>query len=328
MYSTEVGPEEGIVCKLHLYRGREQYLPLQTDIMDRINIGAEINAHTYEALDTQLQATEGMPLRTIHLRADPGEPFMYNFNTPDQQVARDSAYRISELLDTYGDKARGFILHEERGGEGRMTEAEKKNYAAALSKIDGKGTIFLEYCSSDPDDWIDVVSRVTSDSVSACVDIGHLYQHFRAQEGLDRDAAVERSREVVERVSNIGKPVHFHVHDCDMTQGHPWYGVPDHLPLGDGELGLEGIKDIIEPAYRNLSADKVTYNLEILLRPEYSQPLSKEEADDMERYAAESGNDRKEIMKDAQMIKGTYESIATEVGEFREILDELSGKSE
>lgn len=322
---SEDGPfSDGLVAKLDFYRGREPYLELEADALSRSGLGAELNAHDRAGLEAQLSYTEDLPLRTCHLRDAPGGEFGYSLRG-DPLAAQASARALGSLMDRYTDRVSGYVIHDEGNADrSRLTEGQKAGYAEALSAVESRSTLYLEFANLHPDDYVDVLSRVASPTVSACLDIGHLYQFAVRREGLGRDGAVARVQDVVSRVAALGKPVHLHVHDCDMSQRHPWYGVPDHLVPGEGELGLDGIRSVLEPAYAALGREGVSVNIEVLLRPGLDAPLEPAEEARLARYASERGLAYDEVAADARMVKGTYAAIAASAEDVRAIIDGLA----
>jgi hypothetical protein len=229
--------------------------------------------------------------RSINLLAEPGRALILDF-------ARRFRGRVS-----------GLVIHDQREMASRPDAYldAAKNVASQLEKIPASPRLFIEYAAGlEPAQFIRFFELTRELApISACIDVGHVgiwqLRSFYARNHFNEDvcslypddpripdrlaaidAAVRSSLPVtlslIEALSSLGKPLHFHLHD-----GHPLaklsrYGVSDHLsfltriPIPfehdnkwslDPMYGLPGLFRIISKAQELMDPASLSFTLEI-----------------------------------------------------------------
>jgi hypothetical protein len=215
-------------------------------------MGAEIHAATPEQLDWSLRFRPWAEAPVVvHLPRD--------FNLADQQ----SGNRILEFATRFAGQVDGLVIHDHAAMAARM-----EDYVAAawrmedqLEKIRECPMLFVEYAAGlEPATFARFFSAIRDlERISACIDIGHVgmraaraaYARMHAGENIDAlksqgprllqvmpdvDAAVAEGAaavlDLVEVISKLKKPMHFHLHDGHPLSTFSPFGVSDHLSFG------------------------------------------------------------------------------------------------
>jgi len=171
---------------------------------------------------------------------------------------------ILEFAAGFGDRIRGFIVHDQRESVQRF-EAYVEALRVLAHRFEKErltSRLFIEYASGlVPADYILLFQAVMENKhISACIDTGHvgLWQAndffssrrpgrklFRLRPDSpdlpafieDIQAAVGSSLDtllsLMEALAGIGKPVHFHLHDGHPLSASSPYGLSDHLSFLD-----------------------------------------------------------------------------------------------
>jgi hypothetical protein len=207
----------------------------------------------------------------------------------------------------------GLVVHDHDGFADRVDEvvAAFRSLDKRLGEIDDAPLLFVEYAVGLELDYFVSLFEKTREltHVSACADIGHmgifscrqrLAERFDGQDvcELRLDAAdlperIEAIQQAVwetspiivnmiNRLTELGKPVHFHLHDGHPLSTLSLFGVSDHLSflqkiqipfpyrgrqLLDGIYGPEGLNRIMHAALSGLPADKLSFTLELHPQP-------------------------------------------------------------
>jgi len=222
-----------------------------------------------------------------------------------------------EQIVTYAKAAAGhlygILLHDQRSFAENLenTLAALDELDQSLSKLADPPLVFIEYAGGlEPDFFAQLFERNPDrQQVSACIDISHVAiyvcrQNFANQHpqqdvcsfhpntpGLydkmdDILTAMRGAKlqvlELINRLANLGNPLHFHLHD-----GHPLstlseFGVSDHLSFlqkirlpfsvnGNqcvgGIFGLDGLDKVIDTAMKKLPASKLSFTIEVHPQP-------------------------------------------------------------
>jgi hypothetical protein len=261
-------------------------------------MGAEMHADTNENLDwTMSYRPSEAAAVVVHLPRD--------FNLLEIQ----SRARILEFSTRYAGRVDGFVLHDHP-----TMATRKKEYIDAawemdgqLEKIRGCPMLFIEYAAGvDPNDFAGFFEAIPDlDHISTCIDIGHVgiraaragYAKTHAGEDIcalksqparlpqvmpEVEAAVTSAPAVVldlvERISTLKKPVHFHLHDGHPLSTFSPFGVSDHLSfLSEIPIGFEyrgaravapmfgssGLEALVSKAVSHLGSRRLSFTLEI-----------------------------------------------------------------
>ncbi|NTU43002.1 MAG: hypothetical protein HGA78_08110 [Nitrospirales bacterium] len=268
---------------------------------------AELGAEYYAGSPEELQWLLGF-------RPSPALPVVVHLGRGINLFKYDSRALITEFVRHFGHDVYGFVIHDQA-----EIATDPDRYVSVLQGLERSlrsgPLLFIEYAVGlDPDVFLGLFRKIRDlEHISACVDTGHvgLRQVWRkyAQENNGEDAyslspSDPRLRERIEGLeeavgsalpvlldlirglAEIGKPLHFHLHD-----GHPLYkgpfGVSDHmsffsevpipfehrgkysLPLMYGPLGL---KEIVRTSMAVLDPALLSFSLEIH-PPEGRSPL-------------------------------------------------------
>ncbi|MCX6905482.1 MAG: hypothetical protein NTW03_18795, partial [Verrucomicrobia bacterium] len=237
-------------------------------------LGAEMRADTPEQLEWMMnfRPWEEAPVMA-HLPRE--------FNLLEDQNRK----QILEFARRFAGRVAGLVLHDHAA-----TAARPDDYIAAARKMDGqlKGIgrcpmLFVEYAVGlDPADFARFFSAIPDlDRISACIDIGHAgmsaarLAYARSHVGEDIHtlkwqparlpeviteveatvaAGVAAVFDLVEAISLVRKPVHFHLHDGHPLSTVSLFGVADHLsflaeiPLGFEHRGRRTVAPMFGPA--------------------------------------------------------------------------------
>ncbi|SRR6266496_1182807 len=212
---------------------------------------------------------------------------------------------VAGIADRFAGRISGLVVHDKADMVSRVDDlvGVLVELGERLGTGPGRPLLFLEYAAGLDLDWFVGVGRRLRDAeaIGLCVDIGHVgvsearRSFRRAHPDLELTAlrapdprlpdlvgdvqgAVDRALpavlELTRALGEIGKPVHFHLHD-----GHPLVpGLPDHfgfltrLPIpfdyrGYRSLGPlygpSGLAAIVPVAIEGCGADRVSFTLEI-----------------------------------------------------------------
>lgn len=282
--------------------GKEPVLRLETSILKKYGLGAELNSGSCEYLERQLKVAKagGIEKRGVHLRED-GSDFNFNLSSPEN--CEGGVKRFEELLERYGD-IKTFICHSEEWK--KLDEKGKEAYVNSLEKVGRAAskndqTVFVEYVIGVGErEYVDTLRRIKSKNVSACIDVGHFFLDFTGR-GYSDAEAVEKTAKSVGEIARLGRKMHFHVHDTN-------YRNSDHEPIG-GRIGEKGIEKILKSATGYLDSEKVSVNLELGIRDYRKEKLAGCEREEFEEYARRHNLNFAELLERAENVKGTYFTI-------------------
>jgi starch synthase (maltosyl-transferring) len=216
---------------------------------------------------------------------------------------------IIDFAAGFKGRVYGLVVHDQSDLPLRLNEylSALRELNFRLSKIGGAPLLFIEYAAGlDPEVFVNIFKELADlQSVSACIDVGHIglrqtrAEYSKKHPGEDVCAlkpdtaglpdllqdiesavgsAVEKVLLVVRELGEIGKPLHFHLHDGHPLSAFSPYGVSDHLsffseiPLpfeyrGKRSLspmfGLSGLSRIVNEALLKPGPEKVSFSLEI-----------------------------------------------------------------
>ena len=279
---------------LERYAGDDALLKLASLRFRQEGLAAEMYADTPDQLDRVLPYVPPHPrLPTVHLNRG-----LNMLREGDRDVVEDFAGRFAGRLS-------GMVVHDQPE-MGEQTE----NLVAALRDLDRRLArwpdapwVFLEYAARlEPGWFVEVAERLKdADRVSCCLDIGHIgvrqaHARFaREHRGLSlqslspaderlpalvndvQDAVVAAPQDIVamtRSIGQLGKNVHFHLHDGNPLVG----GLSDHftflmrlpVPLShEGRRSLAmmygpaGLGAIVAAATDAIGLDRVSFTLEI-----------------------------------------------------------------
>ena len=229
--------------------GDDSLMELARRRFQEAGMGAEMHAATPEHLEWMMKfrPSENAPV-VVHLAR--------NFHLADEQ----SQKRIVDFATRFAGRVWGMVIHDHAA-----LAARPQDYIAAawqmddqLEKIKQCPMLFVEYAVGlEPDDFARFFSAIPDlDRISACIDIGHVgirearaaYARSHGGEEIcalkspsarhpevmaDVDAAVSSASaavlSLVERITALKKPVHFHLHDGHPLSTFSPFGVSDHL---------------------------------------------------------------------------------------------------
>lgn len=279
---------DGDDCLLELARRRFQ----------EAGMGAEMHAGAPDQLERLLRFRPGecAPV-VLHLPRD--------FHLLDES----SRHRIGEFATCFAGRICGMVVHDHSAMVARWDDSldAVRTIHRRLAAIQGSPTLYVEYAVGiEPENFARFFASIRDlERVSACLDIGHVamrqaHAHYRARhpghdlsslkrratltpaEMVDVEAAVRGGAaavlDLVESLSRLGKPIHYHLHD-----GHPLstvspFGVSDHLsflaqvPLSfehDGRravdplFGPTGLTQVVTRALEALQPCRPSFTLEI-----------------------------------------------------------------
>jgi hypothetical protein len=279
---------------LERYAGDDALLKLAGLRFRQQGLAAEMYADTPDQLDRVLPYVPPHPrLPTVHLKRS-----LNMLRERDLDVVEEFAGRFAGRLS-------GLVVHDQPE-MGEQTE----NLVAALRDLDGRLArwpdapwVFLEYAARHEPSWFVGVAEQLKDTdrISCCLDIGHIgvrqaYARFgREHPGLSlqslspaderlpglvtdvQDAVLAAPQDIIamtQSIGQLGKNVHFHLHD-----GHPLIGgLSDHftflrrLPVPFSHEGREslammygpaGLTAIVAAATDAIGLDRVSFTLEI-----------------------------------------------------------------
>lgn len=234
-------------CLLELARRRFQ----------EARMGAEFHAATTDQLE---EAFKFLPWAeapvTVHLPR--------HFNLIEEQTCK----TVLEFAKRFSGRVYGMVIHDHE-----TMAARRDEYIAAAWSLDNQletihhsPILFVEYAAGlEPADFTRFFSGIPDlERISACIDIGHVgiraarvaYALKHSREDVcslksqgprlraviaDVEQAVASGplvvRDLVEALSKLKKPVHFHLHDGHPLSTFSPFGVSDHLSF-DMEIPL------------------------------------------------------------------------------------------
>jgi hypothetical protein len=262
------------------------------------SLGAEFYAETPEELE-----------KLLMFKPSPDTPAVVHLKRGLDLFSSGAREMINEFSENFKDRIFGIVIHDQI-----EIIAHFDSYVALLREIDadlkrrgGRLHLFIEYAVGlEPETFIRLFKTISDlEWVSSCIDTGHvgLWQirnaFSRTHRGADifaigRDdprlkdiiediqiavgSALDGVLHIVDQLSRLGKPIHFHLHD-----GHPLapsgsFGISDHLsfldkiPLPfeyrgtrhiDPMFGPSGLSMIVREALRLLGLQRTSFSLEI-----------------------------------------------------------------
>ncbi len=241
--SDAVGPVHALFQRQ--VAGDDALLELAGLRFAQTGVAAELYADTPDDLEHVLQFVPPHPrLPTVHLSR--------NVNLLQEQ----SRALVGEFASRFAGRIGGLVVHDSRemGAQTDRLLTVLRELDARLSGSHDGPLVFLEYAAGLELAWfVEVAARLRdAERVSCCIDIGHIgvrqasAAFARRHPGLDlrrlgtsdgrlpglaadvQDAmgsAVGDVLDVIRSIGQLGKRVHFHLHDA-----HPLIsGLPDHF---------------------------------------------------------------------------------------------------
>ena len=245
----------------------------------------------------------------LRFRPTPETPAAVHLSRDINLFEKDSQMLIMDFARSFKDQVFGLVVHDQVEIATRFDDysGALRDMETRLKKIQGSPYLFIEYAVGlEPQCFIKLFRAIPDlDRVSACVDIGHigLWQtraaYLRNHPGKDVCAipshdpelpkviediqaavrtALDLVLDVIRALGELGKPLHFHLHD-----GHPLstlspLGISDHLSFSDEipidfeykgrrslapMFGHSGLLRIVTESLGLLGPDRVSYSLEI-----------------------------------------------------------------
>jgi hypothetical protein len=245
----------------------------------------------------------------MEFRPMPESPVVVHLTRELNILDEDHRKLIVDFASIFRDSVFGLVVHDQR-----EAAAQKENYLAALrdlgsrlEKIPNAPILYVEYTADlEPALFVELLQEMDNwRHVSACVDIGHIglhrvrFDYSKQHPGRDVCSLTPEDSElplVVEDVqtavgsalravldvtgalAQLGKPLHFHLHD-----GHPLstlnpFGVSDHLSFLEeiripfeyrGKYSLDlmfgpsGLSKILAESLRASDPNNLSFSLEI-----------------------------------------------------------------
>jgi hypothetical protein len=250
--------------------GDDALLKLATLRFAQMGVAAEVYADTPDQLDYVLRyAPSAGRLPVVHL------------NRGINVLHERGRAAVTEFAGRFAGRVAGLVVHDQHDMAAQTDKllAGLRDLDARLGQRPDGPMVFLEYAAGhDPGWFVDVAERLdTAERVSSCIDVGHIgirqasSQFWLRHPGLglgqlspaddrlpdlvaDVQEAVSSSLptvlDVTRSLGQIGKPIHFHLHD-----GHPLIpGLSDHfsfltrLPIPFGYQGRRSLSTMYGPA--------------------------------------------------------------------------------
>lgn len=255
-------------------QGDDSLLHLAQRRFAEARMGAEMHAASSEQLDWLLKFRPGQKAQiTVHL------PREFDL------LQEHHRHSILDFANRFAGQVYGLVIHDHAA-----MAARKNDYVLAawklddqLEKIDSSPILFVEYAAGvQPDVFAQFFLEIRDlDRISACIDIGHVgiraaqAAYARKHKGEDVCALKSqppRLRQVIddveeavaagpmavlallETISRLKKPVHFHLHDGHPLSTFSPFGVSDHLgfeaeiPLDFEHRGRRSVPTMYGPA--------------------------------------------------------------------------------
>jgi hypothetical protein len=279
---------EGDDCLLEL--ARQRFL--------EAGLGAEMHAATPEHLAwlMNFRPAEDAPV-VVHLAHD--------FNLVEEWSRR----RILNFATRFAGRVGGLVLHDHAALAARREDylEAAREMDDALEKVAASPRLFIEYAVGlEPADFARFFTAIPDlERISPCIDIGHVgirqartaYARSHGGEDLcalksqrarlpqlipEVEAAVRSGAaavlDLVQVISALEKPVHFHLHDAHPLSTVSPFGVSDHLSfLADIPLSFEhggrravapmfgpvGLSKLVAQAVARIGPRRLSFTLEI-----------------------------------------------------------------
>lgn len=268
--------------------------------LQEAGLGGELYPGKPEHVDALLSFRTAQPC-TAHLPRD--------INLLDKN-GQDAVVAFSKRA---AGKFFGLVVHDHDGFAGRSEEVVTafRSLDQRLDQIKDAPLLFVEYAVGLELDYFVSLFEKTREltHVSVCIDIGHMgiftcRQRFAEQfngqdvcalrpDSIDLPERIEAVQQAVQetppividlisRLTALGKPIHFHLHDGHPLSTLSLFGVSDHLSflqqipipfpyqgrhLLQGIYGAEGLNKVIRAAMSGLPADKLSFTLELHPQP-------------------------------------------------------------
>jgi hypothetical protein len=263
----------------------------------QLDLGIEVYASSPDELEVMLTR-----------KPDPSTPVMAHLPRHSDLTNAVIRQSLAAFASRFGGQVQGWVVHDQPEAAQHFDDYMQslRHLNSLLAEIKPAPQLFIEYaCGLEPARFVDLFTQCKPlRHVSACVDVGHLgiFQARRAYalEHAGEDVFQKRTAgpitasvledvqsavatalpvtlHVIQALSDLGKPLHFHLHD-----GHPlsrWsrFGVSDHLsffqpvPIEGPTPGMhvplmfgsEGLAYIAAAAMRGLNPDLVSFTLEL-----------------------------------------------------------------
>ncbi len=296
------GTDSSAIKTLGLFEKRIQGDDCLMQLAQRRFIEAGMGAEMQAATPAQLEWS-------LKVRPDERQPVVVHLPRDFDLLQDQARSRIVEFAKRFAGQIYGMVIHDHAA-----MSARKNDYVAAawklddqLEKIDQSPILFVEYAAGlDPADFARFFCDIPDlDRVSTCIDIGHVgiraAQTSYARKHKEEDVCALKSQgprlrqvigdveeavaagpivtlELVERISKLKKPVHFHLHDGHPLSTFSPFGVSDHLGF-EAEIpinfeyrsrrtlptmyGPAGLAKIVGRALELLDAKLLSFTLEI-----------------------------------------------------------------
>ena len=314
--------------RFDFWGGNIPIIKMQLEKALQKNIGLELNISSYKQLNDVIHFLKSVhDVQNINVHIPRGGEFSFYFS--DDNPKRNRIYVESTTEFFIRSPGRGHVIHDETDPHAEtLSESRLNSYIDAFKQLDIQlqklnKTLYIEFSTAlDSKHYLNLMEQISGTGlklIGSCIDRGHVYYFFRRKKGYTRDKSIESLKQFIIDVKKTGLPMYYHVHDCDPHNPHPWYGVADHKKTGDGEIGIDGFREII-----SLLKDE-NLNLEVLPVSDYQKTnLTDEEIQNLINYAVEHNIDTEKQIKDGKIIKQTLEDIV----ESKNILENLVNESD
>lgn len=261
-------------------------------------LGAEMHAGSSEHLEWNLR-----------FKPFPDASVVVHLPRDFRLMAGPSQNRILELAARFASQVRGFVLHDDPDLAARPNEyiQAARKLDSLLASVPNSPYVFIEYAAGlEPEVFADFFASIRElRRLSACVDVGHVgirqtqrayaashpgedvcrlrFEPSKLAQVMDEieaavGTALPRVIELIEALSALRKPVHFHLHDGHPLSSFSPFGVSDHLSfLAEIPLafeyrgrrsvplmfGLAGLSRILKTVLAALGPERASLTLEI-----------------------------------------------------------------
>jgi hypothetical protein len=280
------------------FEGDDALLELARVKFARLNLGAEFYAENFDEMG-----------RLLRFRPSRENRSAVHMNRVIDLLKEGDRRFLFEFARKFSDSLFGLIVHDQKEARKGFDDylAVLDAIDSALKTIDSGPLLYIEYAVGlDPDLFIKIFENSREfDRIGVCIDTGHLglwqvkktYSEKHPKENLfaltpstpglidlilDVQEAVRSALpttiKVIRAIGEMGKPLHFHLHDGHPLSTFSPYGVSDHLsfltsiPLpfeveGKNFLscmyGPEGLEKIVRESLTRPGREKVSFSLEI-----------------------------------------------------------------
>ena len=278
--------------------GDDSLMELARRRFHQADLGAEMHAETPGELD-----------RLMKFRPSPKAPVVVHLPRNFNLMEEDARTRILDFASSFAGRVYGLVVHDRAEMVTRRESFLRvaRELDSRLTQIDRCPILFLEYAVGlEPETFARLFESIAELArFSACVDIGHVgiwqarsaYSQMHPGEDIcllklqnvklpQVIADVEKAAasalpavlNLVEALGRLGKPVHFHLHDCHPLSTLSSFGVSDHLsflqeiPLGfeyrgkrsvPSMFGCAGLSQVVVSAIETAGPERVSFTLEI-----------------------------------------------------------------